>query len=348
VFDDENEQTSVYDKSSPDALKPVAAMSKPTADASGAKSSSKPAAAASSPSAPSGLALPQVFDDEQETTSIYDPSAANKLRRKPSTPPSQYSIPTRPRNTRPPLRTPSERAGVRTAPPTVIVQEETPAALEHTTAKKRPSVWSGAEGSAVRKVAFAATVAGILAGVLLVTTTRPHQVREPQALASPPAGVPAAQPASKPVEAPAPEPEAAQGAPPAVAPPPEQAANTPEKQDKPEKKKPARSASRPRARATEPASTQEAEETSAPTAAPPESAPEPAPPAPATDDEILDNPYLHRMPTAAPTTPEAEAPTAPQVAEAPPKAATPKGPRDCKKPYFLDADGVRRVKPECL
>ena len=40
--------------------------------------------------------------------------------------------------------------------------------------------------------------------------------------------------------------------------------------------------------------------------------------------------------------PETAKPTAPK---APP---APKGKKDCKKPYFLDADGIRRVKPECI
>ena len=67
--------------------------------------------------------------------------------------------------------------------------------------------------------------------------------------------------------------------------------------------------------------------------------------APVEDDELLVNPYSG-SPSAEAT---ASAPNAaPTKAPAATKATSSKASRDCKKPYYLDADGIRRVKPECL
>jgi hypothetical protein len=316
-----------------------------------------------------------VFDDENETTSVFEPSAAGKLLGQSSIP--QYAVPTRPRNTRPPSLSPAQKAAsLRTAAPSVIIQEDTPAALE-----QRPSSgpsssvfhW-GKEWSAVRKVAVAATAAGILAGLLIVLFGRSAPSPEsassdneaaraaPAARPEPPASGTTAEPVAAATEAKAEQERQLE----LTEPPPADSARV-----KPAETPP--SAGRGSARAASRAKVAREPRANPSVSAPSEEDPapeveeeggaelrersEPAErrgsgreasrggKAPVEDDELLVNPYSG-SPSAEAT---ASAPNAaPTKAPAAAKATSSKTSRDCKKPYYLDADGIRRVKPECL
>jgi hypothetical protein len=283
---------------------------------------------------------------------VFEPSAAGKLLGRSALP--QHAVPTRPRNTRPPSLSPEQKAAsLRTVPPTVIIQEDTPAALE-----QRPSsgpssavfLWAK-EWSAVKRVAVAATAAGLLAGVLIVAFGRSAPATDPgssdgelaravpAARSEPPAPAATVEPVAA-----APEPTAEQNRQLEV---PEA---SPEGSARAKSAEPAPTAGRGAAKAPkrvrpakEPIPEPEKVSLNEPM---PAAEPEPVP-APARDEEeeLLVNPYS-RSPSA-----EAPAPVpdeAQKKAPAPAKAATSKASRDCKQPYYLDADGIRRVKPECL
>jgi serine/threonine-protein kinase len=280
------------------------------------------------------LSAPQVFDDDTETTTVYDPSTSQKPLSQTSTPVSQYAIPTNRRNTRPPTLSASERAAaLRTAPPTVIVKDDTPPPVDERTSRWAAIRQWGWTDSPVPLVALAATVLGVLVGITVIrsandgTAVGAMAPEETRAVGAPvvahesSTGTLAPLAPIEPVPAPSTPPEAVAPAPPARPP-----VGTP------------REASR--APAALPAAIREA--ALAPSSS--ESAPEPDPAPVLSEEEELSNPYTNDFDEGASTPEPAKKPAVR------PKPAVPatRGPRDCRKPYFLDADGIRRVKPECL